>query len=644
MDYRSDLASGGGPPLTVQDIAQKALDFEYNPLIPLRYWLRTADTILKEANIYEREGNEQQTYLLLLRHAELLLKYLPDHPQASLPENKKNLRMIREHLNEDVKRLEYLKPRIIARYEAYEKAVREREARRLTLGTTRSSAPPGSQQQYVAYSPRSSYSSNRQVPKPMDLSQSRSGTASPVPMSPPIGRDTSGDTQQVALELARQEFARREKEKLTRGSSTRSSKWSGREVERVAAPTSPATESVTNRYNQLRQQYAPYAGSKDGERRRHSEEYDLQKHMQSLNVQASELHGEYDRRVSSPRGSERNRRDRDSGGGGPARGWVYEYPTVPKQSTKQSTRSSFSPAPLPQFPSSLTAGISSEYLKYDNRVPPPLPPLPDSMLNGSYPGLPPVPRKTPLPPPSPPPLAPPPAPPSLPSLPNLPVTLINPTPPPPPKLPTELTDPQPLKRSRTTSNYEFKTSARLENGQRLRTIFLPANLRYKFLEIAYPNTKRNLETCGVLCGTLIQNALFITRLVVPEQEVTSDTCDMKDEEELFKYVDGEDLMVLGWIHTHPMYECFMSSVDLHNHCGYQLMLPESIAVVCAPRYEPSWGVFRLTDPPGVKTIMTCTQKSLFHPHEAGGLYTDAMRPGHVVVVNEMEFEVIDLRK
>jgi len=63
--------------------------------------------------------------------------------------------------------------------------------------------------------------------------------------------------------------------------------------------------------------------------------------------------------------------------------------------------------------------------------------------------------------------------------------------------------------------------------------------------------------------------------------------------------------------------------------------------VCVDR----WGVFRLTDPPGVKTIMTCTQKSLFHPHQAGGqLYTDAMRPGHVVVVNEMEFEVIDLRK
>ena len=401
-------------------------------------------------------------------------------------------------------------------------------------------------------------------------------------MSPPLGRDTPGDTQQVALELARQEFARREKEKLTRGSSTRSSKWSGREVERIAAPTSPVTDSVVDRYSQLKQQYLPYPGGRGGERHRLSGEDDLQKHMQALNIRAGELHGEYDRRASSSRGLERNRRDRDSGGEGTVRGWVYEYPAVPKQST----RSSLSPAPLPQFPSSLTVGTSSEYPKYDrydSRIPPPLPPLPDSMLNGSNSGLPPVPRKTPLPPPSPPPLAPP----SLPSLPNLPVTLMNPTPPPPPKLPTELTNPQPLKRSGTTSNYEFKTSARLENGQRLRTIFLPANLRYKFLEIAYPNTKRNLETCGVLCGTLIQNALFITRLVVPEQEVTSDTCDMKDEEELFKYVDGEDLMVLGWIHTHPMYECFMSSVDLHNHCGYQLMLPESIAVVCAPRYEPS---------------------------------------------------------
>lgn len=50
MSYLNDItpSSGGGPPMSVQDIAAKAVDFEYNPMIPLRYWLRTADTMLKE--------------------------------------------------------------------------------------------------------------------------------------------------------------------------------------------------------------------------------------------------------------------------------------------------------------------------------------------------------------------------------------------------------------------------------------------------------------------------------------------------------------------------------------------------------------------------------------------------------------------
>lgn len=57
-----------------------------------------------------------------------------------------------------------------------------------------------------------------------------------------------------------------------------------------------------------------------------------------------------------------------------------------------------------------------------------------------------------------------------------------------------------------------------------------------------------------------------------------------------------------------------------------------------------WGVFRLTDPPGVKTIMSCRQSGLFHPHGEADVYTDAMRPGHVCEVREMGFDVVDLRK
>lgn len=40
------------PPLSVKEIADKAMSFEYNHLIPLRYWLRTADNILKEVRSF----------------------------------------------------------------------------------------------------------------------------------------------------------------------------------------------------------------------------------------------------------------------------------------------------------------------------------------------------------------------------------------------------------------------------------------------------------------------------------------------------------------------------------------------------------------------------------------------------------------
>lgn len=193
------------------------------------------------------------------------------------------------------------------------------------------------------------------------------------------------------------------------------------------------------------------------------------------------------------------------------------------------------------------------------------------------------------------------------------------------------------------SSYTFKPSAYLENGTPLRSVFLPANLRSRFLSLAAPNTRANLETCGILCGTLVSNALFISKLVIPEQTATSDTCETVNESALFDYCDSEDLMTLGWIHTHPSQTCFMSSRDLHTHCGYQVMLPESIAIVCAPSKNPDWGVFRLTDPPGLKTVLNCNQTGLFHPHAEENIYTGALRPGHVFEVSGLEFETVDLR-
>ncbi|KAJ2377101.1 hypothetical protein GGI05_006914, partial [Coemansia sp. RSA 2603] len=184
-----------------------------------------------------------------------------------------------------------------------------------------------------------------------------------------------------------------------------------------------------------------------------------------------------------------------------------------------------------------------------------------------------------------------------------------------------------------------------EGGVRMRPIQMPEGIFDEFIDIASINTEANLETCGVLCGKQVpgQDALIMTTLIIPKQRATSDTCTTEHEEELFVVQMDRELITLGWIHTHPSQTCFMSSLDLHTQCSYQLMLPEAIAIVCAPRHDPRFGIFRLTDPTGIDVITNCKEKSAFHPHDPSKqIYTDADTGGHVVFVN-YDFDIIDIR-
>lgn len=145
----------------------------------------------------------------------------------------------------------------------------------------------------------------------------------------------------------------------------------------------------------------------------------------------------------------------------------------------------------------------------------------------------------------------------------------------------------------------------------LRRVVLPRDLTQRFLRLAESNTVRGTETCGVLCGRLSRDELLVTHVVVPKQTSGPDFCDMENVEELFRIQDQHNLLTLGWIHTHPTQTAFLSSVDLHTHCSFQLMLPEAIAVVCAPRHNDV-GVFRLSAT-GVSEVSRCRLKG-FHPH------------------------------
>ncbi|XP_057447022.1 AMSH-like ubiquitin thioesterase 1 [Lotus japonicus] len=165
-----------------------------------------------------------------------------------------------------------------------------------------------------------------------------------------------------------------------------------------------------------------------------------------------------------------------------------------------------------------------------------------------------------------------------------------------------------------------------------------------FMKLAKSNTKKNLETCGILAGVLKNRKFYITALIIPKQESTSDSCQATNEEEIFEVQDKRSLFPLGWIHTHPTQSCFMSSIDLHTHYSYQIMLPESVAIVMAPKDSSrNHGIFRLTTPGGMSVIKQCDQRG-FHPHnqppDGGPIYDTCT---DVYMNPDLKFDVIDLR-
>ncbi|CAF1305232.1 unnamed protein product [Rotaria magnacalcarata] len=146
----------------------------------------------------------------------------------------------------------------------------------------------------------------------------------------------------------------------------------------------------------------------------------------------------------------------------------------------------------------------------------------------------------------------------------------------------------------------------------LRRISIPCDITAKFLQAAQRNTDRKIETCGILAGSKRDNNYMITHIVVPKQNGGPDSCDTEKEEEMVEYIANNNLITLGWIHTHPTQTVFLSSVDLHTHLPYQMLMQEAVAIVISPKYNET-AIFSLTPDTGIPIISTC-KKTGFHEH------------------------------
>jgi len=175
-------------------------------------------------------------------------------------------------------------------------------------------------------------------------------------------------------------------------------------------------------------------------------------------------------------------------------------------------------------------------------------------------------------------------------------------------------------------------------GGGLRGVQVPEDLMTHFLRIASSNSSAGLETLGTLGGRLSKNRLVITHLVIPKQKGSSDSCTMEGLEEVWEVHDKEDIIFLGWIHTHPAFSVYLSSVDMHNQYEWQHMLPEAVAIVCSIK-DDEIGFLTLS-PAGMSEIGGCSLQN-FHPHsKEPPLFEKA---SHVEVSPELKTIVKDLR-
>ncbi|KAJ4287114.1 hypothetical protein N0V88_007736 [Collariella sp. IMI 366227] len=414
----------GNRPMSAKELTDKAGQFDWNPHIGFKYWARAAETIHHEGQVYLREGNVPQAYLVLFRYSVLVLEYLAKHPEAKEPESRRAIKPLQKRIPRVLEVLETLRPEIEETYDQWRK-ISAAEEDSTSNARLKQSSPYA---KHAAKDPALSWSY----------------------VSPANILDVD-DHQDLAVDLAKKEMRRR----------------------RRAA-------GITEEEEQKRRGGGDWGHwNPEPERRivpQFMDDDELRRQMEATRRQLDRS-GDYQKGHG---------RDDDS-----VRPATYYYPTINKSS------------PLP---------------------------------------------------------------------------------------------------------YERP------------------------------------EMCGMLCGTTVNNALFISHLVIPEQKCTSDTCETENESVMLDFCIENDLIVIGWIHTHPTQTCFMSSRDLHTQAGYQVMMPESIAIVCAPRHEPSFGIFRLTNPPGLPHILSCQRSETFHQHTVDNLYVEAGHPqGHVYESKTLEFDVCDLR-
>ncbi|KAL5996329.1 hypothetical protein ACLOJK_026405 [Asimina triloba] len=109
LTFAVEFSAAMKPTATAINISASAPKVDVDSRIPLRFYYRIADNLLKQASVYREEKNIVDLYIILLRFSSLMSETIPFHRdyQALLPKEKSNFR---KKLLAAIEELESLKP------------------------------------------------------------------------------------------------------------------------------------------------------------------------------------------------------------------------------------------------------------------------------------------------------------------------------------------------------------------------------------------------------------------------------------------------------------------------------------------------------------------------------------------------------
>ncbi|PUA33050.1 MAG: hypothetical protein B9J98_02995 [Candidatus Terraquivivens tikiterensis] len=124
----------------------------------------------------------------------------------------------------------------------------------------------------------------------------------------------------------------------------------------------------------------------------------------------------------------------------------------------------------------------------------------------------------------------------------------------------------------------------------------------------------NQEVAGLMVGKVVSDVVEVWDAITGSQQGTPGY--VKLEESVMALVaevlmeNLPDLYIVGWYHSHPGLNVFMSPIDVETQKAYQAMFPKAIALVIDPlEFSTSWkisdlkiGVFRVDKNRGVVPV------------------------------------------